>query len=404
MPLTLPYPNFVPLTTIYSSQVNADNSAIKLWADAHEIAPTGVHGVGTGIVVGTANNNSFTAQNNFVGPTFINQPNFISNARLILNAGILTLGSVSGAAAPSPTHPVYFTYPTSDGSWQQISFTSSTYCTIRDTTAGTDLNGINLGTTAGVAWADTMPLFIYLVTDGVNPCLFLSRFPFPQNEESPTSSSLGYQGTAPASNLARNMIGWTANNITVSHASQTAILIGFLHATKNAANAWTFSSAAGSYGIGNLNKIFSSNYNFPTGQNGAAAGSYFSAGGGTLPTYTASFTYTYRITNDGRVNCSLQFSNAAGGTAGAGPVQLQLLLPIPSTVSSFRAPNQLYVTNNVSAVRCQANIVGNFCQISYNAQTALGTGISNYTSGLINNDDQNNATRGIVGNIIYNLY
>lgn len=53
MPLTVSFPNFIPGTTIFSSQTNTNNADIENWANAHELAVTGVHGVGAGQIVGT---------------------------------------------------------------------------------------------------------------------------------------------------------------------------------------------------------------------------------------------------------------------------------------------------------------------------------------------------------------
>lgn len=53
MPLTVSFPNFIPGTTIFSSQVNTNNADIENWANAHELSTTGVHGVGAGAIVGT---------------------------------------------------------------------------------------------------------------------------------------------------------------------------------------------------------------------------------------------------------------------------------------------------------------------------------------------------------------
>ena len=53
MPLSVSFPNFIPGSTIFSSQTNTNNADIENWANAHEIAATGVHGVGAGAIVGT---------------------------------------------------------------------------------------------------------------------------------------------------------------------------------------------------------------------------------------------------------------------------------------------------------------------------------------------------------------
>ena len=52
MPLTITN-IFVPNTLIRSSHVNTNFTDVKSWADAHEVLSTGIHGVGSGEIVGT---------------------------------------------------------------------------------------------------------------------------------------------------------------------------------------------------------------------------------------------------------------------------------------------------------------------------------------------------------------
>jgi len=51
MPLVITY-TFAPGAIIFASRFNTNFSDVKNWADAHEIDPSGVHGV-TGNIVGT---------------------------------------------------------------------------------------------------------------------------------------------------------------------------------------------------------------------------------------------------------------------------------------------------------------------------------------------------------------
>jgi len=412
MPLVIPN-TFVPLTTILSSATNTNNTSISNWANAHETATTGVHGVGAGTIVGTANVNAFTNNNSFGAPvTFTNgistnSPNFISNARLTLTAGTLSLASISGGGAPSATNPVYFTYPTSDGSWQTVTFTSTTYCTIRDTTAGTDMNGMNLGTTAGVAWGDVMPLFIYLVSDGVNPCLFLSRFPVLNGGLSYATTYLGYAGVPPATNQDYNMIGCTTNNITISHASKPALLIGVVEATKSAANSWTFSTLNYSYNLGNFGRVYNTSYTFPTGQNGAGVGTYNPPIANT-PTYSSQ-TYTYFFRKNGSVGIRVQLSNTVGGTPGAGASSLQILAPLRSDFSlgqGYKTGNSFYAVNGgTDTIGLSGDVVGDQIFFNYYQQTSLVTGITGARKVVLRLGDQSDPNiRQLTGNLEYYLF
>lgn len=59
MAVSIPW-TFSPGGVIFASQHNANNTSIKSWGDAHEIATTGVHGVGAGAIVGTTLSQTLT--------------------------------------------------------------------------------------------------------------------------------------------------------------------------------------------------------------------------------------------------------------------------------------------------------------------------------------------------------
>lgn len=403
MSLSITYNNFIPGTTIFASQANTNSADIENWANAHEIATTGVHGVGAGTIVGTANNNTFTGTNIFSGISAFGNavsmltPGFISNARLFLNAGVLSLRNESGSV-PSAASPTYFRIKTSTG-WTTYSFTSNAYSQVADASSAspTQTQGEGFGTVPGTAWPNNMPLFVYVATSnaGTNPCLFLSRLP--NALAVPSAANIHYIGTGAQGNI-YTFFAMTANNVTASHQNQPCELVGFIHATKNSSNQWTFASMAGGNAGGIGSYIFeNAAYTFPTGQNGAAVGSYLGAGGGTLPTYTSQ-AGTYKMNRFGQVFYSLILSNVAGGTPGAGGFTLYM----PHPFSSTAIPNYINGNGRIlngaitfnSGVLMQTIFSSYYVmEFNYNFANALGAGNMQQAGYTI--ASQNNAVRSL---------
>lgn len=395
MPLNIPYNNFIPLTTIYASQTNNNNGAIKTWADTHEVTTTGIHGVGAGNIVGTANANTFTNINLFNNAVRLRSPNYISNARFALSAGVLSLQNEDGTA-PSASNPCYFRIPNNVGSaagnYRTVTIDSQAYCLIQDSASADSyfyngVNGTPWGTTTGVAWGNAMPLFVYLATEtfGANPCLFLSRKP--NLTILPAAAEIGYANNPPATPSENNVFAWTVNNVTASHAGQYCYLIGYVEVTKNTNDDFTFQTlvnqCANSYSFENRT------YTMPDSQNNAASGSWFYVPAGTAPTYGSS-SYTYSITRTGQVTVKFRFTNTIGNTPGAGGSSLYLSMPLIGSVF-----------NNVI---CDIQNGANFA--SYCIRTTFPdamTFIRVLTNVSVLGNDQNNASRHVYGDIIYKI-
>jgi len=121
MPFSVPY-TFVPFTTIYSAQVNSNFSHLVNDGNTHEVATTGVHGVGVGQIVGTALTQTLTNKT--------------------INGGALT-GTFTGTPAYSgrPIFSVGLTVPTTQTISLNVGATSriteSSADTIQIITGGT---------------------------------------------------------------------------------------------------------------------------------------------------------------------------------------------------------------------------------------------------------------------------
>lgn len=403
MPLNVTFPSFTPGTTIYSAEVNTNNQDIENWANAHEVLTTGIHGVGAGVIVGTRNNNTFTALNSFDNALSIRSPNYISNAIISSVAGIARL-MTEAAIVPTTPAPVYIRNLDSNGRWVTRTFSTTAYCTIQDATSADSyfyngVAGTPWGTTSGVAWANRMPLFIYIATDGVNPCLFFARKP--NLRQLPVAAEIGYANNPPATPAETNVFAWTTNNVTVSHAQTNATLIGYLEATKDVNDDWTFYPLSDRTG-GIQNFGFEAQpYLMPTNQNGSAAGSYFSVAAGTAPTYGTS-NIAYKINREGRVTLGFYFQNGAGNTPGAGAASLVLALPYLPDLATTNV--RLFSGNGTGQnpvafppMIITTNATG--ATFEYGYPTALGVG--NSTTRTLQGLDQSNVIRGLRGTIIY---
>jgi len=395
MPMNITW-TFSPGAIIFASRFNQNFSDVKNWADAHEIATTGVHGAGAGQLVSTAANNAFTGTNNFSGFTSfgnavdLRSPNYISNARFNLTAGVLRLQNEDGLV-PSPTRPVYIRRLDTNGNWVTSTFTSVDYCLIQDSASADSYfldagTGTPWGTTATVAWGSNMPLFVYMATDsaGSTPCLFLSRKPNLTSLTGPTG--IGYANNPPATPNELNVFAWTTNDVTTSHAGRPCTFVGFVEAVKTAGDDWTIQTLSDIKG-GVLNYAFENKtYTMPISQNGADVGSYFSAGAGTAPTYTSSNIYTYKIDRRGAVSARFDFRNTVGGTAGAGAFPLVLSLPLAIVSDSNFPTGYAQIINNVTT---SMGLVVPSGGIRFDTTTGPAT---------ILGSGQNNATRSIIGN------
>jgi hypothetical protein len=396
MPLIISYPNHIPDTVILAQEENTNNAEIVDWANDHETATTGVHGVGAGTIVGTANDNLFTGINTFNGPLRI-----YLTPGLVINAGVLTLSQPNGGflgIPPTNPLPVYISVPNNAGTYDQLAFTSTTYCRIQDSTTINSYfyngsAGVPWGTTSGRAWAEWMPLFVYVGTDGINPCMFLARKP--NLTTTGLGGNIGYAENPPLSPSENNVFACTINNVTASHASIPITRIGAIKAAKNASNDWEFFPVT-SYINGSGDRFESEIYNMPTGQNGADVGSYFFVSGGTGPIYVGTNFYQYSINRYGDIQLYYSFTNSAGGTVGAGTNPLSLSIPLDA--KPLDGANRVIqglnrVINAATILLGHARRAGaSFLWIDNAA-----------TGGTVQGVGQNNATRSILGSAIYRV-
>ena len=252
------------------------------------------------------------------------------NLGLTFSAGVLTVTD-RAAATLSPSNPGWVVAPSiTAGGHVLLKLTAAQ--SIQDAGGSSQILG-RWGTTASIAWGSAMPLYLYLVNiddTAANARFALARLPHYRTTPASTNN-IGIAGTAPASSSQSNMVlfGTGANT---NYNSKPCILLGSVRATcdNSVGGVYTITAlSAGRDGFGGYQ--WGQLFTFPTNQQGAAAGSYFTANAGTAPTFTADNLYQYIIDPDGNLDCYIALSNAAGGTAGSGAVTAQLTIPFIPT-------------------------------------------------------------------------
>jgi len=330
--------------------------------------------------------------------------NFSTNGTLTLSSGVLSLKDHNGNT-PSSTNPVWFRWPNpSGGGYLSATFTAATNCVIQDSTSADSwFNGgggtsFGVATGTGVAWND-LPFAIKLIYNGSTPILGLSRDPAATTTGA--STNIGYKDVPPSSQSQSNVILWTTTNQIATFANSSCFTIGAIRLNKTAADDWTFAFLGG---IGNqaCHDIFGSRtYNMATGQNGATAGSFFVASGGTAPTYTSINVFEYMVDLAGFVTLNWNFVNVAGGTAGAGAVGLALVTPYSKTAATatgFYGSGEAANTGDISTVVTPL-IASNSRNVNFYYMSAVP---NNETA--MNAANQNQTGRSIRGTLRYKAF
>jgi hypothetical protein len=242
----------------------------------------------------------------------------------------------------SPTNIGYLMGKDSSGNPELMKFTSSPF--FRDSTATSQFTGTgttSLGTTAGVAWGNDLPIIFGGASDGTTPVLFFSRVPA---KSTGASSNIGYQSNAPSSSNQKNVIAMSAADVTVSHANLPITWFSSCRAQKTAGDDWTwttFDIKDGLFEGGICYNYGSRAYSFPAGQNGAASTTFIFPNSGTSPVFGAN-TAKYRIGLDGLCLYAL-FLNTDGGTDGVGAVDLEVVFPfVTSTEAGIERYSNLF--------------------------------------------------------------
>lgn len=327
----------------------------------------------------------------------------LANCQLKVLNGRLSLTTFAGTA-PTTTDFITVSLPetiTSGGG--QLSFattfrlTSQTNLFFDDSTTGSTFfggGGFTFGSTAGVAWAQSVPFMLYIATNGTVPILVISRNPC--MKRLPAFTLIGYKNNPPATQSQESVLACTATDVTTSHQNAPCWPIGAFRMTKNASDDWAIQSLDGQDGLFIYNNFGCRSFTMPASQNGAASGSYFSVSAGTAPTYTLRNFYIYSIDLNGRVSVDFNFSNAAGGTPGAGGNSLIIALPYavdPNIVTTRLGVGSVL---NQAALETLLHVTAANGGAGFIYQSTIVTAISGVTGA---NQDQ--AIRSIQGDLTY---
>lgn len=190
--------------------------------------------------------------------------------------------------------------------------------TFTDGSAGTTDNA-RFGLTTGVNWAQDVPFFLYGVMDDTETLINFMISRNPAAVTSPASTSISKTGAIINVNQADF---FSLGSITVtSYDSNPCICLGaFRMQFTGATDHWTVQALSTADGIGRFHK--ETWFLFPSGQNGAAASTYFLAGAGTEPQFTEN-NMMYSIKTDGFVDYLFRAHICTVGGVGAqeiGPV------------------------------------------------------------------------------------
>ena len=319
----------------------------------------------------------------------------IHNLGLKLSAGVLTVTGL-GNVALAGNNAGWVSYPSATaGSWLSQTVTAD-----QSITSG-NIKG-RFGTTASVAWGSDMPMAIGVTSSddtGTNLRFFITRNPAMTTTPASTNN-IGIQGTAPAISDQNNIVlfGAAANT---GYNSRPCRIIGACRGTidNSAGGVMTITALDNGDGIGNFYNFGRRDFTMPLAQNGAPAGKYFIDNGGTAPTFATTNKNIYRVDMSGVVTNEFYFNQAAGGTAGAGAVNLLLALPAAIIAS---------VSQRFSGARCFSSTVRDVITLCEGGSSASTVGFlyQNTTTQCLNvtNADMSNGNRHVDGVVRFHAF
>lgn len=254
-----------------------------------------------------------------------------SNAGFTYSSSTFRVTSRNGTAL-SATNPLPVTFQSNatPGINKTINVTANQG--FIDSTGASQITGNLFGTTTGVAWASDMPFFVYAVANSAagSPetaiAFMISRNPAAVTTSGATIANLG-ANTADA-----EVDFYSLANITIGdYANSPAVWIGSFRMQKTAGDDWTVQALSRQDGPGVYDET--TNWTFPTNQNGAAVGTYFT--GGTINPVFGTAAYVYWLYRNGQVR--FLFNGLTTVTSGTGATDLRFVIPINSNEGNISA-------------------------------------------------------------------
>lgn len=237
-----------------------------------------------------------------------------------LDSGTFSIIGANGRDL-SLSNPGYVTLPSKSNPGQLKVYTITSNQSFQDANGTSDIIGNTFGTTASIAWSNTMPMYIYAVPNDDEDTIQFMICRLPNVIQSPVAANIGAPDDAVANSQGAF---WSMNNIDETlYESNPCICIGSFRVSKNSSDDWIIAALGNSDGIGLFNER--SLFTFPLGQNGAASGTYFLENAGTEPIFDNN-SYFYQITKSGYMWLSMVVTNCT--TAGVGANSLKILFPL----------------------------------------------------------------------------
>jgi hypothetical protein len=264
---------------------------------------------------------------------------YFDNLGITLSSGVITVKGGTGRdlSAANPSVIVLLDGSLS-GEFTRYNVTSNQ--SFQDSNGTSDIIGNTFGFTSGTAVADSVPFFLYAVSnDSLNSIKFMiSRIP--GQKTSPASGIIGMPSTA---NATDEKSFFSFEDITATQwDSNPCRMIGSLLGTMNTSDDWAFTAVAMDYYMQNNDCLI------PYGQFGSNSGSVSIPNGGTPPSFGIQSRF-YKIDPWNQiVTCGYRLSGDKG-TDGSGTVSAQFIVPFLPHADAAYSP----ISTIVSSVQYQ---------------------------------------------------
>ena len=270
-------------------------------------------------------------------------PGLPSNLAFSKATNTTTFTGYDGTALSSTNKATFWiNHPANRSNLVQISLTNPWQ--VIDAGGAGDMNGNSFGTSSG-AWATDMPWYVYLVVNDAANAGAIAFSRVPHLTVAPAVGNCATRGSAVASTQGSmyfldEVISGTPTAPTVANFDgNPCVCVGSFRVQKAAANDWVIQTPGNSDGIG----LFQENvvFNYPTGQNGATAGSHFIEAG-TFPAFSQKV-FEYSINRSGLLVTQFTYANLTADGVGANDIVGTVPL---STLNSFNQAAGWFATLN----------------------------------------------------------
>lgn len=231
----------------------------------------------------------------------------------------------------SENNPGYICISSVSNPAQSLNFKITSNQGFIDDSGVSTIAGMTFGVTSGVAWNSDIPFFVYLVVNSSDDTVQAMCCRKPGRKTAPPAANIG----TPSNPITVSEDDFFSfNDVTVAdYAGSPCVYVGCFKMKKTTtADDWTVTTLDNYDGVGkNFDGI---NFVFPQGQNGAAASSWFSDGGGGAAVSIGG-SYIYRVYSDG--SCFVSFAGSSVAT-GAGTGDLRMHIPLGLGLGNNIAP------------------------------------------------------------------